>query len=333
VAELATPRAMIRAMLQGIPLARPLVAPIVFSLGARLENLPLREFLSNPTKIASALRQLRGALALDGVTCYFDPYLEAEALGCDVRWNEGGASRTLQPPSKNGGALRERLPSAEETVHLGRIPVACEVVRRLKVMLPGEPALAAGVTGPCALALQLTGEASAEGSVFNDAMEFAAEVTVSVCKSLLDAGASVIFLREDFTVIQGRKRWADLLNPVINVIRFYEALPVVLPAKTTAAATLKASSGACEGLICPVAIEAAAVISPQVAVSGAVFLPIQELLCSESNDAAMGGWLQSTTSRLALSFITTQEDIAADTDIRRLASLFKSMHGGSRRIA
>jgi hypothetical protein len=34
-----------------------------------------------------------------------------------------------------------------------------------------------------------------------------------------------------------------------------------------------------------------------------------------------------------LSFITTQEDIAADTDIRRLASLFKSIQGGSRRIA
>ncbi len=335
--ESATPRALIRAMVQGIRPPRPLLLPIVFSLGARLENVPLRAFLSNPTKIAGALRQLRGALALDGVVCYFDPYLEVEALGGEVQWQADGASRTLRAGSTDLDTLRERVPSPGDIGRLGRIPVACEVVRRLKVMLPGEPALAVSVSGPRALAGQLMGEAGE--SVFEDATEFAAEIVVALCKSFLDAGASVIFLREEVGAIQDRQRWADLLNPIVNVIRFYEALPVLLPANPSGGPVAIAASAACERLICPELIcpgtvdLPAAALSPQITASYSAYLPIQELLSSEANDAALITLLQTLPPDLGLSLLTTQNDIAADTDIKRLASLFKSLQGGSRAVA
>jgi len=331
--ESATPRAMIRAMVEGARLSRPLLVPIVFSLGARLENVPLRAFLSNPTKIAGALRQLRGALALDGVICYFDPYLEVEALGGEVQWDADGASRTLRAGSTDFDTLRERVPSPGEIGQLGRVPVACEVVRRLKVMLPGEPALAVSMSGPRALAAQLTGEAPGGESVFDEATEFAAEVGVAVCRSFLDAGANVIFLREEVGAIQDRQRSADLLSPIVNVIRFYEALPVLLPATPSGGAQPIAASQACEGLICPGMIDlSAAALSPQIAASHSAYLPIQELL-SSGNDAALITFLETLPPDLGLSLLTTQTDIAADTDIKRLASLLKSLQGGSRTVA
>lgn len=331
--ESATPRALIRAMVQGVRPPRPLLLPIVFSLGARLENVPLRAFLSNPTKIAGALRQLRGALALDGVVCYFDPYLEVEALGGEVQWYADGASRTLRAGSTDLDTLRERVPSPGEIGQLGRIPVACEVVRRLKVMLPGEPALAVSVSGPRALAAQLTGEAPGE-SVFEEATEFAAEVALALCKSFLDAGASVIFLREDAGAIRDPQCWADLLNPIVNVIRFYEALPVLLPASASAGDVPIAASAACEGLICPRTIDlSAAALSPQIAALHSAYLPIQELLSSEASEAALITFLQTLPPDLGYGLLTTQNDIAAETDIKRLASLFKSLQGGSRAVA
>jgi len=321
---------MIRAMVQGVRPSRPLLLPLVFSLGARLENMPLRAFLSNPTKIAGALRQLRGALALDGVVCYFDPYLELEALGGEVEWHADGASRTLRAGSTDLDTLREGVPSPGEIGQLGRIPVACEVVRRLKVMLPGEPALAVSVSGPRALAAQLTGEAQAGESVYEDAADFAAEVVVALCKSFLDAGASVIFLREEVGAIQDPQRWADLLNPIVNVIRFYEALPVLLPANPSGGPVPIAASAACEGLICPGTIDLpASALSPQIA----AYLPIQELLSPEANDTALITFLQTLPAELGLSLLTTQNEIAADTDIKRLASLFKGLQGGSRAVA
>ena len=331
--ESATPRAMIRAMVQGVRPPRPLLLPIVFSLGARLENVPLRAFLSNPTKIASALRQLRGALALDGVVCYFDPYLEVEALGGEVQWYADGASRTLRAGSTDLDTLRERVPSPGEIGQFGRIPVACEVVRRLKVMLPGEPALAVSVSGPRALAAQLTGEAPGE-SVFEEATEFAAEVALALCKSFLDAGASVIFLREDAGAIRDPQCWADLLNPIVNVIRFYEALPVLLPASASAGDVPIAASEACEGLICPRTIDlSAAALSPQSAALNSAYLPIQELLSSEASEAALITFLQTLPPDLGYGLLTTQNDIAAETDIKRLASLLKTLQGGSRAVA
>ena len=339
MAEAATPRAMIRAMVQGTRPARPLLLPVVFSLGGRLENVPLRAFLSNPTKIASSQRQLRAALSLDGVTCYFDPYLEAEALGCEVLWNTEGSNRTIRAAPINVDALRQRLPTPDQIGQRGRVSLACEVVRRLKVMLPGEPALAVSVTGPCALAVQLAGAASARGPAFNEAgfseaTEFAADVAVALCKGFLDAGANVIFLREDVAAIPDIKRWGDLLNPVVNVIRFYEALPVLLPANPSATAASSAVNGACEGLICPGTIDLPApALSPQIAASYSAYLPIQELLLSEASDAALIDFLQTPAPDLGLGLLTTQDDISAGADLRRLANLFRSVHGGSRVVA
>src|SRR5438309_7397759 len=80
-----TPRQMAKGLLSGIVPSRPLFLPIVFSLGAKVENVPLGTFLGNPTKISSALRQMRTHLRSDGVACYFDPYLEVEALGATLQ--------------------------------------------------------------------------------------------------------------------------------------------------------------------------------------------------------------------------------------------------------
>ena len=62
MAESTTPRGVIKALLRGEAPHRPLLMPIIFSLGSRLESLALRDFHSNPTKIANALRQIRSVL-------------------------------------------------------------------------------------------------------------------------------------------------------------------------------------------------------------------------------------------------------------------------------
>jgi uroporphyrinogen-III decarboxylase len=321
-------------MVQGAPPSRPLLLPIVFSLGARLENLPLRSYLSNPTRIASALRQIRGVLGLDGVVCFFDPYLEAEALGCELQWDAAGQSRTANACT-DFTTRRERLSSSGEIGQRGRVPVACEVVRRLKVMLPGEPALAVAVTGPYALAVQLAGDPSAPQSLSDETVEFAAEAMTRICKCFLDAGANVIFLREDITGIADHQRWADLLNPVVNVIRFYEALPVLLPSSGSAMNdnAMAALGAPCAGLVCPGMIELASeVLPPQVASSRAAYLPISELR-PVANDTVLSAFLQALPPDLGLGLLTTQDDLPANADIKRLAALFKSLHGGSQAIA
>ena len=76
MAETFNPRQAVKGLLQGIAPPRALFLPIVFSLGARIENLPLRNFLSNPTKISNALRQIRAHLRADGPLGLADWYFD-----------------------------------------------------------------------------------------------------------------------------------------------------------------------------------------------------------------------------------------------------------------
>src|SRR6266849_3697215 len=152
-----TPRQMAKGLLQGISPPRPLFLPIVFSLGARVENLPLRAFLGNPTKISNSLRRIRSHLRPDGVACYFDPNLEAEALGATLCWEEDDRQAKVQWSAPAGkGELPERLLSPEQAAKSGRVSVAVEVIRRLDTLLRDESLLMAGVTGPFTLAARLT---------------------------------------------------------------------------------------------------------------------------------------------------------------------------------
>jgi len=109
-----------------------------------------------------------------------------------------------------------------------------EVLQRLKVMLKDEPALMVRVTGLHTLATQLTGPFDSSPSLHStpdDMVEFAAEVTASLVKDFLEAGADMVFLIENSLPTNSPEdfvRWRDLLDPVVNMIRFFEALPVLM---------------------------------------------------------------------------------------------------------
>src|SRR5579864_8117002 len=125
-----TPRELQRMIFQGTPVSRPLLLPIVFSLGARIENVSLRAFLGNPTKITNAMRQLRGPLGADGITCYCDPFLEVEALGATLQWSDDDSPpKLVWPGHSRAGDVPLGLASPDEAVKRGRIPIAIEVIR------------------------------------------------------------------------------------------------------------------------------------------------------------------------------------------------------------
>jgi Uroporphyrinogen decarboxylase (URO-D) len=249
MADRVTPRQLVQAFLQGARPERPLFLPIIFSHGARIENLPLRAFLTNPTKISNALRQIRGRVRADSVTCYFDPLLEAEALGATVEFagDEGpGALRWPAPAAV--GELPEGLRSPEEAAKGGRVSVAVEVIKRLKAILRDECLLMAGVCGPYTLAAQLLQFSADESRLAHDfsasALDLATDTMTAIARTLLEAGASTIVIREQtLPVLSGDEAadWASRLGTTINIVRFYQALPMLLLPDTAAVAANRES--------------------------------------------------------------------------------------------
>jgi hypothetical protein len=230
------PGQILKGLLQGAPPPRPLFLPIVFSLGARVENLKLPAFLTNATKITNALRQIRTHLRSDGVACYFDPYLEAESLGARLQYAADEHAPTLQWPQRAEiGELPEDLRSPQDAAKSPRVAVAIEVLQRLKSLMRDEPLLCAGVTGPFTLAAHLTDLRPADAPPREDfsdaALELAAATITQIATKFVEAGANVIFIQENIFPVLSTEHcdaWAQSLAPAFNIIRFYEALPLLL---------------------------------------------------------------------------------------------------------
>ncbi len=230
-----TPRQIAKRLLNGILPPRPLFLPIVFSLGAKVENVSLASFRENPTKISSSLRQMQSHLRLDGASCYFDPCLELEALGAKVeRGEELEPAFVHWPEPIQRGGMPEGLCSPEQAPQQGRVPVAKEVLCRMNALPNRDFLLMAGVSGPMTLATRIAQCEGNEKLRFEDistsVQDYAASVVTQTASAFLGAGSDLIIIQEQILPAfspQSCEAWANLLAPTINVIRFYEALPVL----------------------------------------------------------------------------------------------------------
>jgi len=288
-------------------------------MASRIENLPLPSFLTNPTKISNALRQTRAPLRSDAVTCYFDPLLETEALGVD---------ETSQ------GELQEGLASPEDAVKRGRVPVALDVIRRMKAVLRDETLLMAGVSGPLTLAARLIGlpapSTITRSGLPDAALELATTTITEIAKSFAEAGANLILLQEHVTPgpdVTSCEEWLSSLTPIFNIIRFYEALPVL---HITADVSASANSALTESLasawpecIVGLSLETLRNLSTDACAK----IPSAKLGISlslgafEPNAADFDQMLRKTIREFRPAIVTTATDLPIATDPKRVAAL------------
>lgn len=329
MSDYSTPRRMVKAWLQGELPSRVLLMPILFALGARMESLSLHDFQKNPTKVANALRQIRGVLKVDGITCYFDPLLEVEALGCRREWQEDGSCLVAVPAFSTVADLRQQLNSPDSLAHKGLIPVACEILRRTKTMLKDEPALMIRVTGPVSLARQLAASSpdlvGSNSSLPHDLVQFAAEVTAAVSRSFAEAGADVILLAEDLMseLAPDSSEWyPSLLAPVVNIVRFYEALPVLLGRiSEEILASLNAKAPDC--CLCPAFnVEQLARKQEYAGQELMACALASEAFCQDQQDFEylLNSW---TGLSFKLRLLTSMQDVKPTADIKNLAEGLK----------
>jgi hypothetical protein len=311
-------RQILRDLLQGSPSARPLFVPITFAMASRIENLPPPSFLTNPTKISNALRQLRAALRTDAVSCYFDPRLEADALG----------AKDVLP-----GELPNGLASPKDAVKRGRVPVALDVVRRLKALLRDDTLLAAGVSGPLTLGARLTGFPTptvARADLPEAALELATATISEIAKAFAEAGANLILLQEHVTPgpdTASLEEWRSSMTPIFNIIRFYEALPVLhITTDVSASANPPLSASLAKTwLDCVVSLpletlrNLSANARPNIpSAKLGVSLPLSAF---QPNAADFDQMLKETIREFRPAIVTTATDLPITTDSKRVAAL------------
>ena len=329
------PREILKSILQGNAPERPLVVPIVFALGAKIENLPLSAYLENPTKITNALRQIRGRFRTDGVSSYFDPLLEVDAFGFSIRAEGNHVRTSFWPEPTAPGKLPAGLRTAEAAAASPRVKLAGDVIRRLKSLVQEDALLMAGVSGPVTLAKRLTQVAPNE--IFPDdesldiwpALDLAGDGIMRIASALVEAGANVIFIREDFLPVISPALWGklqSLLGPVFNVIRFYEALPILqLPGGPQIDANARTIlDEPCEAVLCSPSVEFAAKAARHDGpLSLGLSLPAELL---ESDDASREAF--QLPERVKPVLLTTDGDVPVTTDLKGLLAAFDAVRRG-----
>jgi hypothetical protein len=219
----------VKALLQGKPPVRRLFVPLIFSLAAKLEDIPLSTFMSNPTKISNSLVALYRRLHVDGVTCYYDLFIVAEALGCKLDWSAG--IPLFEKPDRET-ALNMLQQDPGEVKQRDRFPVALEVVHRLQSTLRNGPVLVVGLPGPLRVSQQLFGqdfwqELVEEEDLALDSFESLVEITISVAQAFCVAGTHLLYFDELDIPVEFLANWEGMMIALWKTVRFHGALPLL----------------------------------------------------------------------------------------------------------
>ncbi|MDO8928264.1 MAG: uroporphyrinogen decarboxylase family protein [Bacteroidota bacterium] len=182
------------------PVARIPWVPFVGVHGGYLIGVDAEEYLKSSKHMIAGLNKAIELYKPDGIPVSFDLQLEAEILGCKLKWAKENPPAVVSHPLVEGTLLSSlKLPEAHE----GRIPLVLETTRALRASHP-EIALYGLITGPFTLALHLLGT-DIFMKLFDDpeyvmeVMNFCTEVAIKYSEMLIDAGCDVIAVVDPMT--------------------------------------------------------------------------------------------------------------------------------------
>jgi uroporphyrinogen decarboxylase len=210
--------------------------PWISTFAAKLEQIPVQKMFSDATLLSRSLQNAQKLFGYDGITVVFDPTLEAEACGCEIKWSDKGELPVVVCHPFGEGAEIEDF-DISEVEKKGRISVALEAVKRISMLKGKEIPILGVVTGPLTLARFLRGdrfisELENPSEETMELIELAQKVNLKLCNAYCKQGVDAIVIAEKSL---GELR-PDLIHttigPVLETIwkvaRYYNAYSIIL---------------------------------------------------------------------------------------------------------
>jgi uroporphyrinogen decarboxylase len=210
--------------------------PWISSFAAKTEQVPVRKMFSDATLLSRSLQNAQKLFGYDGITIAFDPTLEAEACGCEIKWSDvEELPVVICHPLSEGSEIGDL--DISEIEKKGRIPVALETVKRISMLKGKEIAILGVVTGPLTLARFLRGdsfisELENPSQETMELIELAQKVNLKLSNAYCKQGVDAVVIAEKSL---GELR-PDLIHTMIapvfqtlwNVTRYYNAYSIIL---------------------------------------------------------------------------------------------------------
>ncbi len=175
------------------PVERVPWVPFVGIHGAYLTGTDATVYLRSAEEIVKGISRAVEEYNPDGIPVVFDLQVEAEVLGCELKWSDSGPPVVISHPLAEGKLLSDmKVPQAAD----GRIKVCMEATRILRDKYP-ELAIYGLITGPFTLALHLMGtdifmKLFEQPEEVHRVMEFCTQVGLNMARYYIDAGSDVV---------------------------------------------------------------------------------------------------------------------------------------------
>ena len=172
---------------------RPGWIPLAGVHAGLLKGYAADEVYQSADKLEECLLEVNRLYTPDGLLLLFDLQLEAEILGCEIKWEKNG------PPSVRSHPLEKTtdIPSTKITKEAGRIPMLIDVTRRIKKKIGDQVALYGLFCGPYTLASHLRGtnffrDARRDPDFVKRLMSYVTDLGIQMADIYLDEGVDVI---------------------------------------------------------------------------------------------------------------------------------------------
>ena len=151
------------------------------------------EILTDKTKLLDALCEVNRIYQPDGQPVVFDLQIEAEVLGCKLKWAEKAPPAVVEHPLEKNAII----PTLKIDATSGRITMILDTMRALKTKIGDKTALFGLVTGPLTLAMHLRGveffmDLVRKKDYATNLIQYCVDRALEVVHLYIDAGIDVV---------------------------------------------------------------------------------------------------------------------------------------------
>lgn len=208
-------------VLQALRFEKPARSPWVPFTGvhcAQLLGIDADTYLKSADNVVRGVKKAAAQYMADGVCPLFDLQIEAEALGCELKWSKKNPPAVVGHVLEDGHKLEDLPPFTRDS---GRVPLSLEVARRLKDDIGNDVALIGLVCGPFTLALHLAGAGFLTGMIENpetagEVLSFTAGIARKYAGWYLDAGTDAVALVDPLTSQISPRHFKKFVAPYVS---------------------------------------------------------------------------------------------------------------------
>ncbi|MBN2151631.1 MAG: uroporphyrinogen decarboxylase [Candidatus Lokiarchaeota archaeon] len=187
----------------------------------KLKGYTATELLTDKDKLVECLLEVNKAYSPDGQPVAFDLQVEAEILGCKMRWADKAPPSVETHPLAGKPCVPSTIPVASD----GRLPLFLHATRQLKAKVGASTAIFGLITGPLTLASHLRGttlfvDMIRQKSYVRELLAYACDVATAMASLYMAAGADIIAVVDPVVSQVSPKAFEDLLHdPFARVFR------------------------------------------------------------------------------------------------------------------